>query len=71
MDSQSRQRGLTISIAIVRSHFLSDTYMLDDTKCNIPPFTEQFDVVVTIMLRGTMGKRRARARVAWKGMGQE
>ena len=40
----------TVTIAIVRGNFFPDTDVLDDAKGDVPPFTEKFNVMVTIML---------------------
>lgn len=45
---------LTISVAIMCSHFLSNSYMLEDSKRDVSPFPKQFNIVVTIMLRTTI-----------------
>lgn len=45
-----RTKGRTVSIAIVSGHFLSDTYRLDDSKSDIPSFTEKFDIMITVVL---------------------
>ena len=54
----STRQTLTVTIAIVRSDFLPDTDVLDDTEGDVPPFTEKFNVMVAIMLwrdRSAMG----------------
>ena len=45
-----KERYNTVSVAIVRCHFLSDAYVLDDPKRDVSPFAKQFNIVVTIML---------------------
>ena len=41
---------LTVPVAIVRSHFLSDADMLDDPKSNVPAFAKEFNIVVAVVL---------------------
>lgn len=55
--SQSQSKVLTISVAIVRSHFLSNSYMFEDSKCYVPSFTKQFNIVIAIMLCTTIQGR--------------
>ena len=44
------RKTLTVTIAIVRGDFLPDTDVLKDTEGDVPPFTEEFDIMVAIML---------------------
>ena len=42
--------ALTVTIAVVRGDFLTDTYMLDDTERNVTALAEQLHVMIAIML---------------------
>lgn len=42
--------GLTVTISVMRCHLLPNTDWLDDSKGDVTPFAEQFDIVIAIML---------------------
>ena len=65
MINPKEEQALTIAIAIVRGHLLSDTNGLDHPERDVSPLSEEFHIVVAVMLRDGRYGAQVEAR-AWK-----